>query len=115
MNAAVMTLPRTTPGLTTRALGLGPALAVVALLLVLPLVTLLRYSFNRFTPQQLMAEAFTLENYVRFASEPYYRAVLGTTFGVATLCVLTTLILGFPLAYHLARTRSRWKSMLVVL
>jgi putative spermidine/putrescine transport system permease protein len=102
-------------GWPARALGLGPALAVVGVLLVLPLVTLLRYSFNRFTPVQLMTEAFTFENYVRFASEPYYRSVLATTFGVAMLCVLTTLLLGFPLAYHLARTRSRWKSMLVVL
>jgi putative spermidine/putrescine transport system permease protein len=101
--------------LSARALGLGPALLVVGMLLVVPLVTLLRYSFNRFTAQQLMAEAFTIENYVRFFSEPYYRAVLATTFGVAATCVLTTLILGFPLAYYLARTRSRWKSMLVVL
>lgn len=111
----VLSLPRSAAGFPARALGLGPALIVVAVLLVMPLVTLLRYSFNRFTPQQLMAEAFTLENYVRFMSEPYYRSVLGTTFAVAVLCVITTLLLGFPLAYHLARTRSRWKSMLVVL
>jgi putative spermidine/putrescine transport system permease protein len=109
----VLTLPRMSAALPTRALGLGPALLVVGVLLVMPLVTLFRYSFNRFTPQQLMVEAFTFENYVRFASEPYYRSVLGTTFSVAMLCVLTTVLLGFPLAYHLARTRSRWKSMLV--
>ena len=111
----VLSLPRNSGAFSTRALGLGPALIVVGLLLVVPLVTLFRYSFNQFTPQQLMAEAFTLENYIRFVSEPYYRSVLATTFGVAALCVLTTLLLGFPLAYHLARTRSRWKSMLVVL
>jgi putative spermidine/putrescine transport system permease protein len=111
----LLTLRRSSAGLPARALGLGPALLLVGMLLVVPLVTLFRYSFNRFTAQQLMAEAFTFDNYIRFASEPYYRSVLATTFGVALLCVLTTLVLGFPLAYHLARTRSRWKSMLVVL
>ncbi len=113
---SVQFAPSRSPGLlSARTLGLGPALLVVATLLVVPLLTLLRYSFNRFTPQQLMAEAFTFENYLRFAAEPYYRSVLGTTFGVAALCVLTTLVLGFPLAYYLARTRSRWKSLIVVM
>jgi putative spermidine/putrescine transport system permease protein len=113
--AVVLSQSRGPMGSPVRALGLGPGLLLVGLLLVVPLATLFRYSFNRFTPQQLMAEAFTFDNYIRFASEPYYRSVLATTFGLALLCVLTTLVLGFPLAYRLARTRSRWKSMLVVL
>lgn len=96
------------------ALGLGPALIVIVLLLVMPLLTLLRYSFNRYSMQQLMIETFTLENYVRFFSESYYLEVLGTTVGLAAICVVTSVVLGFPVAYFLARTRTRFKSAVVI-
>lgn len=96
------------------ALGLGPALIVIVVLLVMPLLTLLRYSFNRYSMQQLMEETFTLENYVRFFSESYYLEVLGTTVGLAAICVVTSVVLGFPVAYFLARTRTRFKSAVVI-
>ena len=47
--------------------------------LVLPLVLLFRYSLNRFEPGQFMVEALTAENYLKFATDPYYLAVLRTT------------------------------------
>jgi putative spermidine/putrescine transport system permease protein len=93
---------------------LGPAIIVIAGCLVLPLVTLFRYSFNRFTPEKIMVEAFTFENYVRFFGEPFYREVLFTTIGLAILCTLSSLLLGLPVAYFLARTTSRFKSLLVI-
>lgn len=97
------------------ALGLAPALIVIAGFLILPLATLFRYSFNRYSPQALMIETFSLENYARFAAEPYYREVMATTFALSLACVLTSLILGFPVAYFLARTRWRYKSLIVIL
>lgn len=87
---------------------------VIAGLLVLPLLTLLRYSFNRYSPQQLMTEAVTWENYAKFFAEPYYREVLATTFSLAIVCVLVSLLLGFPVAYFLARTKTRFKSAVVI-
>lgn len=95
-------------------LGLGPAMIVIAGLLVLPLLTLLRYSFNRYSPQQLMIEAVTWENYAKFFAEAYYREVLATTFSLAIVCVLVSLLLGFPVAYFLARTKTRFKSAVVI-
>ena len=49
---------------------LAPATASVLLVLVLPLLLLLRYSFNHFEPGQFMVEALTAENYVKFFSDP---------------------------------------------
>jgi putative spermidine/putrescine transport system permease protein len=92
-----------------------PALVVVLAVLGIPLVILARYSFNRFVPGQFMVEAVTLENYVKFASDPYYRGVLWTTVQVALLSTVISLVAGFPVAYFLARTQSRWKSLLVIL
>jgi len=94
---------------------LGPATAAVVVGLLAPLAILFRYSLNRFVPGRLMVEALTLENYVKFFTDPYYVAVLVRTVRVAGICMVICLVAGFPLAYALARTQSRWKSALVML
>lgn len=93
----------------------GPATIFVALFLIVPLALLFRYSLNAFAPGRFMVEAVTLENYVKFFTDPYYRAALVRTMRVAALCTLICLVAGAPLAYLLARTRSRWKNLLVIL
>jgi len=94
---------------------LTPALASVVVVLVLPLLLLLRYSFNHFEPGQFMVEAATVENYVKFFADPYYRKVMLVTVGVATISTVLCLLLGYPAAYLLARSKWRHKSLLVVL
>lgn len=94
---------------------IGPATILVALGLILPIAILFRYSFNQFRPRVMMVEAFTLENYVKFFTDPYYVAVFFTTLRVALICTAICLILGFPLAYVLARTQSRFKNVLIML
>jgi putative spermidine/putrescine transport system permease protein len=95
---------------------LGPATCVVVLLLVAPLGLLARYSLNKYDPTELMIEAATPANYLRFFTEAFYWDVMRTTIVVALLVTCLCLLLGLPLAYRLARTTSRWKSamMLVV-
>lgn len=94
---------------------LGPALLVIVCFQMLPLLTLFRYSFNRFTPTQLMTETFTFENYARFLMEPYFQEVLLTTLGLATICTVSSVVLGYPVAYFLARTQSRFKSLMLII
>ncbi|WP_233839060.1 ABC transporter permease [Paraburkholderia sp. ZP32-5] len=93
----------------------SPATLVVLFVIVLPGVQLVRYSFNHFDSVQMMQAAFTLQNYVQFLTDPYYHAVLWTTIKVAALCTALSLVLGFPVAYVLAKTQSRYKSQLVML
>lgn len=92
-----------------------PGVVVVLFLQFVPLMTLLRYSFNEFSPTELMVEAFTLENYIRFFADTYYQGVLWTTVSIAGACTLSALILGFPVAYFLARTSRRIKAIALVL
>jgi putative spermidine/putrescine transport system permease protein len=94
---------------------LGPATFIVALGLIIPMAILFRYSLNQFKPGLMMVEALTLENYVKFFSDPYYHNVFLTTVRVALTCTLACLILGFPLAYKLARTQTRYKNLLIML
>jgi putative spermidine/putrescine transport system permease protein len=93
----------------------GPATVFVAAGLLVPLAILLRYSFDRVDARRIMIETFSLDNYVKFFSDPYYTGVLWTTLRVAALCTAICLIMGLPLAYVLARTQSRFKNVLIML
>jgi putative spermidine/putrescine transport system permease protein len=93
----------------------GPATAFVTIGLLAPLAILLRYSFNRIDPRRIMVETFSVDNYVKFFSDPYYVGVLWTTLRVSAICTVVCLVMGLPLAYVLARTQSRFKNVLVML
>lgn len=101
-------------GLSAAAL-IGPATFIVAAGLLVPIVILFRYSLNKFVPRLMMVDAVTIENYVKFFSDAYYLGVFYTTVKVALLCTIACLIIGFPLAYVLARTRTRFKNILIML
>jgi putative spermidine/putrescine transport system permease protein len=94
---------------------LGPASLLMTLMLVAPLTLLARDSLNRFDPTELMIEAVTPANYLRFFADPFYWDVLVTTIRVSITVTVLCLLLGVPMAWRLARTASRWKSALVVL
>jgi len=93
----------------------GPATVFVSLGLVAPLAILLRYSFNTIDRRRMMVETFALDNYVKFFSDSYYTDILLTTLRVAALCTIACLVMGFPLAYVLARTQSRFKNVMIML
>jgi putative spermidine/putrescine transport system permease protein len=101
--------------LLTASVLLGPATLVVVLGLLLPVLILFRYSFNRFEPRIMMVEAVSLENYIKFFTDPFYTNIFWTTLRVALVCTLVCLVLAFPLAYVLARTESRYKHVLLML
>ncbi|SEG50826.1 ABC transporter permease [Bosea lathyri] len=92
-----------------------PATIFVAIGLLGPIAILFRYSLNQFIPGQFMVDGLTIENYVKFFTDPYYINVLVRTVRVAVICTLACLIMGFPLAYVIARTQSRFKNLLVML
>jgi putative spermidine/putrescine transport system permease protein len=93
-----------------------PATVLVAVGLLIPLVILFRYSLNEFVAQRkLMVEALTLASYVKFFTDPYYTNILFRTLRVAVTVTAICLVLGFPLAYVLARTQSRFKNLLIML
>jgi len=89
---------------------LSPAVFVVTVMLVAPLLLVLRFSLNRYDLTELMIETVTGANYLRFVSDPFYVGVLRTTLGVAVASTALCLLLGLPIAYRLARMQSRWKT-----
>ena len=93
-----------------------PALLLVVLFLMAPLALILRYSFDRYDPAQLMLGVFELSNYVKAFTDPFYQGVLGTTARIAALSTAIVVVLAFPVAYYISRVESeRLRSVLMIM
>ncbi|MBP2249728.1 ABC-type spermidine/putrescine transport system permease subunit I [Halarchaeum solikamskense] len=78
----------------------------VAMLVVLfgvPFCLLLVFSFYQNVEGGYFAPGFTLENYARFLTSDLYLGRTLFTFEVSVATALACLVLGYPLAYYLAR------------
>lgn len=94
---------------------LTPAIAVVGALLILPTLLMVLYSFWRFVSGRITDYTFTLENYTRLLGDAFYLKVIWQTVELGLIVTGITLVLGYPLAFFLARTRSRFKPLLTYL
>ncbi len=90
---------------------LAPFTLYLLVFVVWPLGRLAIMSFYRPDPQQLWVPAFTLQNYVTLFVDPTYVAVLRRTFLIAVVTTLLCAALAYPVAYFLARTRSRFRGL----
>jgi putative spermidine/putrescine transport system permease protein len=88
--------------------------AVLLAFFVLPNALLLSASFLKSQAQQLTDEP-TLDNYRFLFTRPLYLEVFARTFVVGLAVGAIDVVLGFPLAYFLVRTKSRWKGLLIAL
>ena len=96
-----------------RVLLLGPYVLLLVIFFMAPLLLMLAISFSRQSYGQL-EWSFTPQHYVHFFTDAYYLTVLADTLWLGVLTTVASLLLGYPLAYHLALTRSRWKPLLIV-
>jgi putative spermidine/putrescine transport system permease protein len=92
---------------STRWLLLAPASLFVVVLFVLPLVQVLVLSVT--DPE------VSLAHYRRVFTTPLYLRVLATTFQTSLLVTLLCLLLGYPLAYVMARRGGRLAGVLLVI
>jgi putative spermidine/putrescine transport system permease protein len=92
-----------------------PSLLVLLPFFFAPLATMLAYSFYRFVPGAPMQPDFIPDNYLRFITDAFYRGILLDTLLMGLAVTLLSLVLSYPLAYTVARSRSKWKGVLVVI
>jgi len=93
---------------------LAAPLAVFLVLFVAPLAALFVVSLFRFDRSVGIVARVTLENYVKFLGDPFYLAILGRTLEIGVLVTLVTLLLGYPVAYHLTRVPPRRRAHLLL-
>ena len=90
-----------------------PYIVWAALMLVLPMLLILMYSFTEHG-NSIISFAFTLDHYIKFFSDPDFLLVLWRSFGIAVKTTVICLLLGYPLAYFIARSAEKWQNILVL-
>lgn len=93
---------------------LAPALAILAVTFVGPMIWLVRMSLNE-SDAGAIREALSLATYTRILSDEFTWRLLLNTLRLAGLCTAFALLLAFPVALFLTRTTSRWRGLLAVL
>src|SRR2546427_13177457 len=96
-----------------RLLLLLPFTALLGVFFAAPLALMVAISVSRQSFGELQW-TFTLHHYARFFSDAYYIGVLWDTLVLGAIVTVASLLLGYPLAHHLQRPRSRWKPFLLV-
>jgi len=92
----------------------APALVLIGVFLVLPYFNIIVMSFRAPAVGAPYAPGFSGGNYLRILSDSYFLGVLADTVFLGFVTALVCLLLGYPVAYHLARTRSRFRGLLYV-
>jgi putative spermidine/putrescine transport system permease protein len=106
---------RTPRGRTASWLVVAPALAVAIVLLVVPLLLMVAYSFWRFVPAGVTDYRFTLTNYGRLFGGMFYLRVAAATLWLALEVTLVSVLVGYPVAYLIVRRAGRYRAALAYL
>lgn len=100
--------------LASRAVFLGPGLFYVTIFMAIPIALIVSYAFlerGRFGGVRLV---FSLESFTR-ALEPVYLSVLGNSLLIATVTTVLALLIGYPVAYAIAKMPKKWRTLALVL
>lgn len=92
---------------------LGLPVVWVAAFFVLPITFVILYSFWPTVNYQIVHE-FTLHNYARIRGNVYLKVIF-STLKTSLIVTFVAVLLGYPVAYHLARKVKNFRSMLVIL
>ena len=90
-----------------------PSFLLVGLLIVASQYVFLKGSFFKDLGLGRINDTATFVNYIRFFTDSFYLNTLWITVKTSALAALFTLILGFPVAYLIARMRSKWAMILL--
>jgi putative spermidine/putrescine transport system permease protein len=94
----------------------GPALALFAGLLILPLGLTLVLSFNVFDYNTgVDTDAYTLAHYGEVFGDPYFYEIFFRTLWISALTTFLCVVIGVPEAYILSRMGAPWRSIFLIL
>ncbi len=83
-------------------------------MIVLPMLMILMYAFTQ-KGNDVLTFRFTIENFLKFFSDPIFLDVLRRSLWVALVTTVLCLLLGYPIAYIISQTSGRKKILLVML
>ncbi|CAC5345899.1 MULTISPECIES: ABC transporter permease [Planktothrix] len=91
-----------------------PATIWLLIFFIIPLIIVLVYSFLERGTYGGVTWEFTLKNYQRLVNDLYLN-IFWRSLGLASLTTLICLIIGYPLAFFIATSSTRWRNLLLFL
>ena len=91
-----------------------PYIVWSAVMIILPMLLIVMYAFTQ-KGNDVLTFRITLQNFVRFFSDPIFLEVLKRSLWVAVLTTALCLFLGYTVAYIIAQADGRKKMLLVLL
>lgn len=90
-----------------------PYIVWAALMLILPMLLIGLYSFTEHG-NSIISFSLTLDHYVKFFTDPDFLLVLWRSIWIAIKTTVICLLLGYPVAYIIARSSERIQNILVL-
>ena len=90
-----------------------PYIVWAALMLVLPMLLIAMYSFTE-QGNSIVSFKFTLDHYVKFFTDPDFLIILWRSIWIAVKTTIICLLLGYPIAFFIARSSERVQNILVL-
>lgn len=87
-----------------------PTAAVLTLMVLLPLLVLVWYSF---TPDITRLTDLSTETYRKIFGRSFYLKLYGKTFVTAGIAAVITVLVAWPAAWALSRIRSSWRNVIL--
>lgn len=92
-----------------------PAVAALSVLFIAPQAFLAVQSLHPNLGLGRVGTDWTLANYARIFADPHYLDTLLRTIWLSAVTTICCLVLGYPVAYFLARTQARYRGVLMLL
>lgn len=90
-----------------------PYLVWIAMMLVLPMALIAAYSFME-QGNSIISFSFTLDHYVTFFTDPDFLLILWRSLLIAVKTTVICLVLGYPIAYFIARSKEKIQNILIL-
>ena len=91
----------------------APYIVWAVIMLLLPMLLIVLYAFTD-TGNEIMTFRFTLENFVKFFTDPDFLLVLWRSIKIALKTTVICVLLGYPIAYFIAFSPDRIRNMLIL-
>jgi len=88
----------------------GPYALFLLFLLVVPFANVALYSLHPYSPTKVFLPELTFANYLKIF-DLYYWRLFGRTLRLGLITMAVCVVLGYPLAYFLARSRARMQAL----
>jgi putative spermidine/putrescine transport system permease protein len=92
----------------------GPYAVLLVFLLLVPFANVAMYSIHPYSPTKVFLPELTLDNY-RKIFDLYYLRLFGRTLRLGVITTAVCVVLGYPLAYFLARALPRVQALCLFL